>query len=270
MQKTALITGSTGGIGSAAIRQLADRGYRLILLDLEEAGLQRMKDQYPDAETHALDLANSEAVAAFCDRIAADEWQIDMAFVNAGVLVIGDLAEITPEQLNLHFQVNLVAASQMIQALAVHMARRRQGHIMATVSMGGIVSLKGSTAYSASKFGLRGLLWGLRDELSSKGVHVTGIYPAGVDTPMLRREALHGGSALNFVGKPVTPDDVARGITRALDRPRLEVYVPYAESISSRFVAAFPGMLTKLYPVLERIGERGRSAYLKRIAQAES
>ena len=95
---------------------------------------------------------------------------------------------------------------------------------------------------------------------------VTGVYPAGVDTPMLRHEATHGGSALNFVGKPVEADEIARAYERALGRPRLEVYVPYSESLTSRLAGAFPWILGRLYPLLTWMGEKGRAKFLKRIA----
>ncbi|MEL6118416.1 MAG: SDR family NAD(P)-dependent oxidoreductase [Pseudomonadota bacterium] len=265
MNKTALITGATGGIGQEICKQLAQRGYRLLLVDFDGAKLSDMAAQYPRAETYTLDQRDLAAVEAFCDsRIASGE-TIDVAVVNAGMIMIGDLADSDRSALTDQLTVNLVSSSILIQSLAKRMALDRRGHILSTVSMGGIVSLRGSSAYSASKFGLRGLLWALRDELRAKGVHVTGVYPAGVDTPMLRHEAQHGGSALNFVGKPVSVTDVARAFMRAIDKPRLEIYVPSSEGITGRIAGAWPGLLLRLYPLLERIGESGRKKFMKRI-----
>lgn len=209
----ALVTGSTGGIGSQVAQALAARGYRLILQDLDRSRLEQQATMYEGAR----------------------------------------------------IEVNLVSTAVLVQALARRMRAAGSGHLIATVSMGGIVSLKGSAPYSASKFGLRGLLWGLRDELQPHGVHVCGICPAGVDTAMLRHEARHGGSALNFVGQPVSVDTVARAVLRAIDQPRLETDVPASEGITGRMAGAFPGMLARLYPLLEKLGERGRAAYLARI-----
>jgi short-subunit dehydrogenase len=268
MTKTALVTGATGGLGQAIATKLTAQGYRLILVDFDAARLADMAQQHPGAVTHVLDQRDSAAVAHFCDTVIEQGPFVDVALVNAGMLVIGSVSEISRQAMLDQLQVNLIAGALMIQSFARRMSRVRKGHILATVSMGGIVSLKGSATYSASKFGLRGLLWGLRDELSSHGVHVTGIYPAGIDTPMLRHEARHGGSALNFVGDPVTVDDVVNAIMAAIQKPRLEVYVPFSEGITGRIAGAWPGLLAKLYPTLEPIGEKGRAKFLRRIGEA--
>lgn len=265
MSKTVLITGAAGGIGSAVARRFHEKGFRLVLVDIARARLEAMAAQYPGAEIHVLDQRDRGQIEGFCDGVIEAGAFIDVCVINAGMLVIGNLADLSRDEMTDQIQVNLTATALLIQSFARRMGAEGKGHIMATVSMGGIVSLKGSATYSASKFGVRGLLWGLKDELAAKGVKVTGVYPAGVDTPMLRHEALHGGSALNFVGKPVEADDIARAYVRALTRPRLEVYVPYSESLTSRLAGAYPWLLGRLYPLLEWMGEIGRRKFLKRI-----
>lgn len=261
----ALITGSTGGIGAKVAEVLAKRGYRLFLIDLDRSRLEQQAALYENARYETLDLSQQSEVIDWCNRTKENEEEFDVAFVNAGLIAVGEAINLPPEKLVLQLQVNLVSTALMIHSLASRMSSMKKGHIIATVSMGGIVSLKGSAAYSASKFGLRGLLWGLRDELIPYGVHVSGIYPAGVDTPMLRHEAQHGGSALNFVGQPVSVETVANAVLRAIDRPKLEIYVPSSEGITGRIMGAFPSLLGKLYPLLEKLGERGRSKYLENI-----
>ena len=268
MTKTAMITGACGGIGSAVAKRLHARGFKLVLIDIDQGRLDEMSANYPGSKVYTLDLRDGAAVATFCDEIVEQGEFIDVAVVNAGMMVIGNVGDTTRQAMLDLLQVNLVSASLLVQSFARRMTKEGRGHLMATVSMGGIVSLKGSAAYSASKFGLRGLLWGLKDELSSKGVHVTGLYPAGVDTPMLRYEARSGGSALNFLGVPVSADDVAKAYEKALDKPRLEVYVPYSESIMGRVGGAFPWLMGKLYPLLTGMGEAGRRKYLKKIGPA--
>jgi short-subunit dehydrogenase len=262
VRPTALITGATGGLGLEIATMLATQGYQMILVDFDGVRLEAMAANFDGAVTYVLDQRGTAAVSAFCDQFIEIGGPIDVAIVNAGIVSIGHLTDISREAMLDQLQINLVSSAAIIQSLARRMVRQGNGHILATVSMGGIVSIKGSAAYSASKFGLRGLLWALRDELKLLGVDVTGIYPAGVDTPMLRHEALHGGSALNFVGQPVSPAQVAEAIRRALKAPKLEVYVPYSESISSRIFSIWPGLLSRLYPVLEYMGEKGRSRFI--------
>jgi short-subunit dehydrogenase len=261
-----LITGATGGLGRELASAFHAKGYRLTLVDMDAIRLQEMCATYSGSRPHVLDQLDQGAVAGFCDTVIA-ECDFDVAILNAGMLSIGEFATLERKSILSQLQVNLVSSALMIQSLAQRMTKRRSGHIIATVSMGGIVSLKGSATYSASKFGLRGLLWGLRDELSSQGVQVTGIYPAGIDTPMLRHEALHGGSALNFVSTPTTVQEVANAILGAVARPQLEVYVPRSESLTSRLLAFWPDLLARLYPVLEYLGEKGRMRYLRRVGE---
>jgi short-subunit dehydrogenase len=142
---------------------------------------------------------------------------------------------------------------------------RDRGHFMATVSMGGIIFLPGSAAYSASKAGLRALLASINAEIADTNVRVSGIYPSAVDTPMLRSEARHGGSALNFVGNVFSPDDVADAYEKALDSGKLELYVPFGDSITSRLVMLRPSLMPRILPYFNRLGERGRAKFLARI-----
>ena len=135
--------------------------------------------------------------------------------------------------------------------------------ILAIVSMGGIIALRGSASYSASKFGLRGFHTSIQQELHDRGVRVMGVFPSGVDTPMLRKEAEHAsGSPLNFVGTVLTADQVADACMRALDSGRLETYIPYVDSLTTRLFGAMPGLIRRAEPLLAGLGEKGRERFL--------
>lgn len=90
-----------------------------------------------------------------------------------------------------------------------------------------------------------------------------GVFPSGVDTPMLRLEALHpGGSPLNFVGEVLTADQVGDACLRALDTGALETYLPYSDSLLSRLMGSFPWLVRRVEPFFVRIGERGRERFI--------
>jgi short-subunit dehydrogenase len=139
---------------------------------------------------------------------------------------------------------------------------RNHGHILATVSMGGILAMPGSAAYAAAKAGLRAYLASLKAELRDTAVAVSGIYPSAVDTPMLYHEATHHGSLLNFVGRVSHIDEVVNMFDMALRSKRLEIYLPYSDSILSRFLQCFPWILPRILGPLESMGRRGQSKYL--------
>lgn len=261
----ALITGAGGGIGAEVARRLRSQGFRLILVDINEPTTRSLAAELGEAEVITADLADRAAVADLAGRIADSADALDVAFINAGVVAPGSLVDTTDRAIDLQIDVNLHSAIHIIRACARNMIRQGRGHIIATVSMGGILALKDSATYSASKFGLRGLLAGLRDELLPHGIKVGGIYPSGVDTTMLQMEAREGGSPLNFVSTPQSIAAVGDAFVKALRTGRLEVYVPYLDSVLSRLLSLAPGLMTNLYPLLMWLGERGRRRYLASI-----
>lgn len=103
-------------------------------------------------------------------------------------------------------------------------------------------------------------------ELAPKGVRVMGVFPSGVDTPMLRKEAVHGsGSPLHFVSTVLTAGQIGDACMQALDSGKLETYVPYTDSVTTRAYGAFPWLIRRVEPAFATIGERGRKGYLARI-----
>lgn len=264
----ALVTGACGGIGSEIARRLHRLGYQLLLIDLNGDALAQLSSELGEARFVVANLSLKSDLASLRAQIEAPAFHVDVAFINAGVIFPGDLVEMTPHQIDLQMDVNLNSAIHLIQSCARIMKSRKTGHIIATVSVGGVLALKGSAVYSASKFGLRGLLAGLRDELSEFGVRVSGIYPSGVDTKMLRHEAEQGGSALNFVSEPQTVQAVGDAFERALKTGKLEVYVPYFDGLLARCLALVPSVVSCLYPVLQWLGEKGRQKYLAKIGRS--
>lgn len=259
--KTALITGACGGIGSIVAKDLSSKGYRLVLVDINETENTALADSLPDATPITLDLTDRGALERFLQSLP--DYQPDVAFVNAGAVVLGHVIDQPVEKIDWLLDVNLRSAIMLNRACAQLMTQRGSGHIINTVSLGAMVPLSDSAVYSATKAGLRSFLTALRSELKGTGVHVSGIYPGAVDTPMLRYEARNGGNALNFISTPQTPDDVLRAFNRLLKRPKLETYVPYSDSILSRVLVVFPFLLDNVFPLLERLGQAGRKKYLK-------
>jgi short-subunit dehydrogenase len=266
--KTALITGAAGDIGANVAKRLHLLGYRLILLDIDETNLKNLSRELPNSSYKVLDLTDREALDEFNTELAMGEIRIELAFINAGAIAVGNAIDIEDRMIDLQLEVNLRSAIHLIKSCARNMVKHGGGHIISTVSMGGIVALKGSATYSAAKFGLRGFMTGIRDELAPHGVTVSGIYPSGVDTKMLRYEALNGGSNLNFVSEPLSVDDVGKAVIKTITSKKLEVYLPFSEGVSGRFVSVFLWMIRYLYPLMERIGERGLRKYLNKLKTA--
>jgi NAD(P)-dependent dehydrogenase (short-subunit alcohol dehydrogenase family) len=262
----ALVTGAAGGIGVAVCGRLRAQGVRVLCLERDQVLAQKAAAAVGgDALPIACDLSDRNAVAALCARIEG-EWADDLTivFLNAGIILPGQVVDSPAQQLRLQLDVMLGSVAELAGSAARAMTARGRGHIVATVSMGGILALPGSAAYSAAKAGLRAYLAALSAELRGSGVAVSGIYPSAVDTPMLLHEATHDGSLLNFFGKVSTADEVADVFEHAQRKRRLEHFIPYSDSILCRFLESFPWIVPVLLRPAEAIGRRGRAKYLAR------
>ena len=259
MTKTALITGSAAGIGESVADCLNRLGYQLILVDKNTQQNDVVAARCDNAKSVTLDLTDRAALNAFCQELETQT--LDLAFINAGVAIPGDVCELSETLIDLHLDVNLRSAILLNRACAKTMIEAGHGHIISTVSMGGITPMKGTAVYSATKFAMRGFLSAFYSELKPLGVAVSGIYPSAVDTEMLKNEVRNDGSPLNFVSKVASVEEVSEAVQYAIKTKKLEVYVSRADGFTSRLVGFFPSLLDRLYPTLERIGQSGMQRY---------
>jgi short-subunit dehydrogenase len=263
MAKTALITGGAGAIATALSRKLLAKGFDLVLVDVDQARLDQAAASAPGRVVACCadltDRADLERVA----DLVADTPDLALFVNNAGVIRPGDFASLPYGDVELQIAVNLLAPMRLTHAAAARFVAERGGCILSIISTGGLVALPGSAAYSASKFGLRGLMIALAQETAPFGVKVRSLFPGAVDTPMLRYEATHGGSVLNFLNKDVlTAEAVAAAAVRALDGDRIELSLPAGEALSGRIVCAFPALMPKLLPHFVKQGEQGLKRFL--------
>ncbi len=264
-QRRAVVIGASGGIGPEIARRLDRLGYQLLLADRDEVATAALAASLTSATARHVDLSQRAALDRLCREIEFDPAGFDVAVMNAGVVFPNLLADADPAQLDIELDVNLRAAIHVLRACARHMLPRRRGRIISTVSMGGIIALKGSANYAATKFGLRGLLMSLHSELRPHGIRVSGIYPSGVDTPMLHFEARNNGSPLNFVSTPQTIEQIGDAFDKAMKSGKVEIYPSWGDSLSGRLVGSFPWLIELLLPWMEKLGERGRQRYLARL-----
>ena len=270
-QSLAIVTGAASGIGAEVAQRLARRGYGVIAVDrTQELADQAATGLGGESIPVACNLSSASETKTLCQRIAT-EWPqgLEVLVCNAGVTVPADVANHTPEEIDLQLDVILRSSMHLINAALGVFLPRDRGHVMATVSLGGICPLPGSAPYSAAKAGLRAFLAALNCEVAGTGVNVSGIYPTAVNTPMLEGEA-RLGSALNFLSRVLTVNEVADAYERALDKPKLEIYVPYHESLSARAALWTPSLIPRLLPFFNRIGERGRAKYLNSLSRDDA
>jgi short-subunit dehydrogenase len=263
MGRTAIITGGAGAIALALAKLLEKRGYALVLVDFDQARLETAAAELSaDVQILRADLTDRSDLTRIAELVETTP-DLDLLVNAAGIIRPGTVAALPYGDLEPHVAVNLLAPMRLAQAAARSMAPRGSGCILSIVSVAALVALPGSAAYSASKFGLRGFQIALAQELAASGIKVRGVFPGAVDTPMLRYEATHGGSPLNFLNKDVlTAEQVATACLRAIDGKRLETFVPWSDGLFGRLVSAFPGLMPMLLPYLEKQGRKGLQRFL--------
>ncbi len=175
----ALVTGASRGIGLAVAERLHAVGAHVVRV------ARSLKDQSSERRTDLrCDLADPAGVERIVARILVEPGVPDIVVNNAGVFFIKPVADTTPDEFARTLAVNLIAPFLITRAVIQHLVQRGTGHLVTIGSVSDHVAYTGSTAYAASKYGLRGMHEVLRAELQSTGVRTTLVSPGPVDTPI--------------------------------------------------------------------------------------
>jgi NAD(P)-dependent dehydrogenase (short-subunit alcohol dehydrogenase family) len=182
--RVALITGGASGIGAELARQLAVRGMRLGLIDVNQVPLEAVAAGLPGTETAVADVRDAAGLEAAIDDLAGRLGGIDVAVANAGIASGGPLRLVAPETVEETIDVNLLGVWRTTRAAMPHLLERR-GHLLLISSAAAVLPPAGLGAYSASKAGVEALGRSLRVELKPHGVTVGIGYYLFLATPMV-------------------------------------------------------------------------------------
>jgi len=184
--RTAIVTGAAGGIGRAIAVSLSRRGCHLALADVNETGLvetaQIAAVNGVRLTRYLLDVGDREAVAAFPGAVTAVHPGVDLLVNNAGVALGGTFEEVSEEDFEWLFAINVSGVVRMIRAFLPLLKASDDARIIDLSSIYGLVSPPGQTAYAASKFAVRGFSQALGHELKETRIRVTVVHPGGVAT----------------------------------------------------------------------------------------
>lgn len=191
--KVAVVTGAGSGIGRALAVRLAADGARLVLLDLDGAAAEATARQCEQAgarvRAEAADVTSQEALARCAAAAAAESGRVDLLVCAAGVIHTGTVQASSWEDTRRVIEVNLLGAMGTVHAFLPLVRASGAGHVVLMSSGFGLLAMPRWSAYSASKFGIRGFSEALSQELGTGGhqVRVTCVYPGIVRTPIMRR-----------------------------------------------------------------------------------
>ncbi len=241
-----VITGASSGIGRAAAIAFARRGARLALAARRADLLEEVARECQAAGAHAIavptDVTDSEAVEDLADAARRAFGRIDVWINNAGTGVFGPYLDADIALHRRTIEVNLLGAMHGAYAALPIFRRQRAGILINNVSLGGWAPTPFASAYTASKFGLRGFAASLRQELGDyRDIHVCGVFPAMIDTPGLEHGANVSGRQIDPGPMIYAPEDVAEAFVSLVRWPRDEIAVGWPARAAQVAYALAPG-----------------------------
>lgn len=222
--KIVLITGGSTGLGAETARHLAARGAKVAIAARRKSKLDEVVAEITlqggIARSYALDVTNKSQVLATVAAVIADFGGLDVLINNAGLMPIRPMAEVNTDEWDAMIDVNIKGTLYGIAAALPHFISQESGHIINLSSVAGIkVFAPGGTVYSGTKFAVRAISEGLRQEVGEK-IRVTSIEPGAVDSDL--KHSTSGTAAetvLNFYKSAIPASSVARAIAFAIEQP---------------------------------------------------
>ncbi|HKC29512.1 MAG TPA: SDR family NAD(P)-dependent oxidoreductase [Jatrophihabitans sp.] len=236
--KVAVVTGAASGIGRALACDLARRGARLAISDIDMVGLAETAKQVRVIGAHVhqsrLDVTDRPAVLRYADEVVAEFGIVNIVINNAGIAFTGDIEKMTFEQMERVMDVDFWGVVNGTKAFLPHLIESGDGHVVNISSLFGLLSSPGQSAYNSAKFAVRGFTEALREEMLVNGhpVHVTCVHPGGIKTAIARNASAVEGEdpkalAAFFDSKlaHTSAASAAKSIVRAIigNRPRAVV-----------------------------------------------
>lgn len=211
-----LVTGGSRGIGAATVRAFAARGDKVFFLYEKEHTAAERVSRETGSTAICCDVANMESVRTAFEQIGS----VDILVCNAGICVTGLLQDITEEDWDRQFDVNVKGIYHCIKAALPGFLRKQAGSVVTVSSMWGQVGASCEAAYSATKGAVIALSKALAQELGPSGIRVNCVAPGVILTDMCANVdpvIMEGLRQESPIGKTGTPEDVAQAIVYLAD-----------------------------------------------------
>ena len=215
--KKALVTGATGGIGSAIARALHSQGAEVILTGTRQSSLDNLVYELSDrAHSIAADLGDKSSIDSLIKQIGGISSDgVDIVINNAGIVRDNLLIRMKDEEWNQVLDINLFAGYKLIQGLMRGMMKRRWGRIIGVSSVVGTTGNPGQANYAAAKAGMIGFSKALAQEVATRGITVNVIAPGMIRTDMT--DNLNEDQSARLIstiplGRLGSPDEIAASV----------------------------------------------------------
>jgi NADP-dependent 3-hydroxy acid dehydrogenase YdfG len=197
--KVAVITGAGSGIGRALALNLAKKGAKLALSDIDTEGLADTVHQAEalgaQVKPDRINVAEREAVLAYADAVVAHFGEVNQVYNNAGIAHNGDVETCEFKDMERIIDVDFWGVVNGTKAFLPHLIASGDGHVVNISSLFGLIAVPGQSAYNAAKFAVRGFTEALRQEMlvANHPVQVTCVHPGGIKTAVARNATVADG-----------------------------------------------------------------------------
>ena len=236
--KVAVITGAGSGIGRALAVNLAKRGAKLALSDIDTEGLAETVHQAETlgatVKSDRLNVADREAMLAYADAVVDHFGEVHQVYNNAGIAYNGDLEKSEFKDIERIMDVDFWGVVNGTKAFLPHVIASGDGHIVNISSLFGLIAVPGQSAYNAAKFAVRGFTEALRQEMlvAKHPVKVTCVHPGGIKTAVARNATVADGenaqTFAEFFDKHLalhSPEMAAETIVNGVSKGRARVLI---------------------------------------------
>lgn len=222
--KIVALTGASSGIGFATARLLLDQGAKVAMSARHVDSLGDFEKNHPDdVLIMKVDVRDHKQVKSFIDQTVEKFGGIDVLFNNAGIMPVSKLIEDRRSDWQDMIDVNITGVLNGISSVLPVMEKQGHGHIIATDSTAGFKVFPSFAVYSATKFAVKALMEGVRQEEQQKNIKTTLIYPGTTATDLYKtipdqkaREAEH---SLQHGDRVLQAEDIAKMVVFAIDTP---------------------------------------------------
>lgn len=227
--KVVVITGASSGIGEATARLLASKGTKVVIGARREEKLAAIANELGENVAYKVtDVAKREDVKALIDLAVEKFGRVDVLYNNAGIMPQGNLSDREYDKWQQMLDINIMGVLNGIGEVLPVMQAQKDGLIISTDSVAGHVVYPASAVYNGTKFAVRAIMEGLRQEEKNNGIRSTIVSPGAVKTELVNtigNEDVFNGvkqlmDAPEEAALAINPEDVANAVIYAIDQPK--------------------------------------------------
>lgn len=266
--RTAVVTGAASGIGEQLAYDLARRGSDLVLIDRDEAGLETVAGKIRsegtvEVEAIPADLSDLDAIGTLAAGIVERHPRIGLLVNNAGIALGGAFEHLTLAEFESVIDVNFRAPVRLVHALLPSLLASPDSHMVNVSSLYGLIAPPGQSAYSASKFALRGFSEVLRSELAGR-VGVTTVHPGGIRTQIARNARVGVNVPMALVGAQKDAFD------KLLSYPPERAAAEILDGVARRKARVLIAMTAKIPDLIARLMPVSHMAVIRRLTEGRA